>query len=157
MPATPSPNYADKQLLATDATFQSRVKQALLAACSSIKNEGWAVAFHRERETYVGGIMQQPDTYKPIFANVVANEAFVAFVASQGLASFTNDSGNGWTQTNAQVQSGSGTSNRGVSEGDQVNSGVGTKTYAPTLGTSAFWSAFIVGFKPDQLMGQIWT
>lgn len=77
MAATPSPNYADKQLLASDATFQNRVRQSLLAACSSIKNEGTSVAFHRERETFLVGVMNQPETFKVLFANVVAGDASV--------------------------------------------------------------------------------
>ena len=69
-----SPNYNDKLLLASDVTFQGRVRQSLLAACSAIKNEGNAVAFHRERETFLIGVMNQPDTYKILFANIVADD-----------------------------------------------------------------------------------
>ncbi len=75
MPATPSPNYNDKQLLSNDATFQNRVRQALLLACSNIKNEGSSVAFHRERETFLVAIMNQPDVFKLLFANIVADDA----------------------------------------------------------------------------------
>ena len=59
MAATPSPNYNDKQLLAADATFQNRVRQALLAACVLAKLEGNTVPFHRERETFIVAVVQQ--------------------------------------------------------------------------------------------------
>jgi len=75
MPATPSPNYSDKQLLAADVTFQNRVRQAVLSACSSIKNEGNAVAFHRERETFLVAVINQPDVFKILFAQVAADDA----------------------------------------------------------------------------------
>jgi hypothetical protein len=84
MVATPSPNYSDKQLLALDATFVNRVRQSLLTACSSIHNEGWAVAFHRERETYAAGAMNQPEIYKVLFANVVACDANIIGDATVG-------------------------------------------------------------------------
>lgn len=77
MTATPSPNYSDKQILAGDATFQNRVRQSLLAACTSIKNEDTTTAFHRERETFLVGVINQPDTYKVLFAQVVAGDALV--------------------------------------------------------------------------------
>ena len=70
-------SYNDKQLLAAEATFQARVKIALISACVSIKNEGNGVAFHRERETFLVGVMNSPDTYKPLVANAVANDASV--------------------------------------------------------------------------------
>ncbi len=77
MTATPSPNYNDKQLLAAEPTFQNRVRQALLTASSSIKNEGWTIAFHRERETYAVAVMNQPESFKVLFANIVAGDASV--------------------------------------------------------------------------------
>lgn len=75
MAATPSPNYNDKQLLAADVTFQNRVRQSMVAACSNIKNEAVTTAFHRERETFLVGIMNQPDTFKLLFSQIVAGDA----------------------------------------------------------------------------------
>lgn len=74
MAATPSPNYSDQQLLSGDPTFQNRVRQSLLKAAISIKNEG-AVVFHRERETFVVSVMNSPDTYKLLVAQAVATDA----------------------------------------------------------------------------------
>lgn len=68
MAATPSPNYNDKQLLAADPTFQNRVRQSLLQACVLAKLEGYTVAFHRERETFIAAVVSQPDVYKLLFS-----------------------------------------------------------------------------------------
>lgn len=77
MAATPSPNYSDQQLLAADVTFQNRVRQALMTACTNIKSEAVTVAFHRERETFLVAVSNQPDLFKGIFANSVATNASV--------------------------------------------------------------------------------
>ena len=77
MAATPSPNYSDQQLLASDATFQNRVRQSLLAACVSIKNEAVTTAFHREREAFLVGVTNSPDSYKVLVAQSVATNASV--------------------------------------------------------------------------------
>lgn len=85
MAATPSPNYGDQQLLASDSTFQNRVRQSLIAACNAIKTESpTAVAFHRERETFLVAVMNQPDVYKLIFTQIVATNASVIGDATVG-------------------------------------------------------------------------
>ena len=66
-----------KQFLASDTTFQNRVRQSLLSACVAIKNEGASIAFHRERETFLVGVMNSPEIYKPLFTNMVVNDASV--------------------------------------------------------------------------------
>ncbi len=70
-------SYNDKALLAADPSFQSRVRQSLIAACVSIKNEAASTAFHRERETFLVGVMNSPESYKTLFSNAVANDASV--------------------------------------------------------------------------------
>lgn len=75
MAATPSPNYSDKFLLAGDPTFIGRVRQSMIAAAISIKNEAVTTSFHRERETLVVAIMNSPENYKTLFANSVATDA----------------------------------------------------------------------------------
>lgn len=77
MPATPSPNYSDKQFLAADPTFINRVRQAMLTACLSIKNEAVTTAFHREREQFLVNVVNQPELYKVLFTNAVVNDAGV--------------------------------------------------------------------------------
>ena len=68
MPASRNDSY----VLSTDTTFQNRVRSSLIAACVNIENEGWAVPFHRERETFVSQVINSPDTYKQLFANSAA-------------------------------------------------------------------------------------
>jgi hypothetical protein len=70
-------SYNDKYLLSQDATFQNRVRTALIAACISIKNESLLTNFHRERETYLVAVMNSPDSFKAIVAAGVATDASV--------------------------------------------------------------------------------
>ena len=75
--------YQDKAILADNATFQNRARQAMLTGCMSIKNEGWSVAFHRERETFVVAVVNQADTYKKLFASIMASHGDVAGDATE--------------------------------------------------------------------------
>lgn len=70
-------SYSDQQFLAADPVFQNRVRQSLLAACVSIKNEAVTTAFHREREAFLVGVANSPDTYKVLVAQNVATNASV--------------------------------------------------------------------------------
>lgn len=76
----------DMYILSTDPTFQNRVGAALLSAAISIYNEGWAVAFHRERASFASQIITQsvggPD-YRIMFANAVATDTSVIADATQ--------------------------------------------------------------------------
>lgn len=88
---------SDSYILSTDVNFQNRVRTSLVAACISIKNEGVGVAFHRERETYLVAVMNQPDSFKTLFANSVATDASViADATAAGTVTLT--SGNVATQ-----------------------------------------------------------
>jgi hypothetical protein len=91
MAATPSPNYSDQQILATDPTFQNRVRQSLINACVAIKNESpTTVAFHRERETYVVQVMSNPDLFKVIWAQTAAaNSAVIGDATVNGTVPLT--------------------------------------------------------------------
>lgn len=71
-------SHSDRYLLGTDATFQNRVQASLVSACISISNEGWTVAFHRERANFAADILQNPFTpknYVGLFASAVATDA----------------------------------------------------------------------------------
>lgn len=68
---------SDMYLLSQDATFQNRVRAAMISASVAIKNEAITVSFHRERETYCVGILNSPDTYKALFAGTVATDSLV--------------------------------------------------------------------------------
>lgn len=72
MTATASPNYNDQQVLASDVTFQNRVRQSLIFYCETVGAEADTVPYHRERSTYAVSVLNQPDSYKNIFAMVVA-------------------------------------------------------------------------------------
>lgn len=77
-----------------------------------------------------------------------AGELFVAFVGGPGNSgTYTQDSGNGWATPFDDSKSGTLSTDSRVSGGNQVNSGTGTLTFAPTLGASSAWWAAIIGFK----------
>jgi hypothetical protein len=96
MAATPSPNYNDQQLLAGDATFQSRVRQSMINACVGFAN-AQSGTYWRERQTYAVGVMGAPDSYKVIFSQMVAaNSAVIGDATVGGTVPLT--SGNVATQ-----------------------------------------------------------
>lgn len=75
--------HNDKYILSTDVAFRNRVQASLMAACVSIANEGWAVAFHRERAQFVTQILSLPSTWVPLFTNTVSTDASVIGDATQ--------------------------------------------------------------------------
>lgn len=71
-------SYSDQQFLAADPTFQNRVRQSLLAACLAIKSESpTTTPFHREREAFLVGVMNSPDSFKVFVSQSVACNASV--------------------------------------------------------------------------------
>jgi hypothetical protein len=76
----------------------------------------------------------------------LAGEMFLAFIGFAGVStSFTQDSGHGWaTPPNSVITAGNGN----LAGGSQVNAGSGAITFAPTLGASVAWVAFIIGLEP---------
>lgn len=68
---------SDMYILSQEATFQNRIRAAMIAACVSITTEARTTAFHRERETYAVSILNSPDTFKALFAGTVATDASV--------------------------------------------------------------------------------
>lgn len=80
-------SQSDKYQLSQEATFQNRVQASLVAACVSISNEGWAVAFHRERAdfaTRVLGSQNGTPNYVTLFSNAVATDTNVINDATVG-------------------------------------------------------------------------
>jgi hypothetical protein len=81
----------------------------------------------------------------------VAGELFVAATPRAGAIggpdSFTQDTGHGWAAPFNDVGGNGGADSR-VSGGNQVNSGTGAITYAPTYGTAHSQCALICAFKP---------
>jgi hypothetical protein len=51
-------SHSDSFQLSQDTIFQGRVQQAFVQAGISIANEGWAVAFHRERARFISNALQ---------------------------------------------------------------------------------------------------
>src|SRR5215831_12228602 len=75
--------YSDKNLLSTDAGFQSRVRASMISNSLAVTTESFSTAFHRERQTYAVQVLNAPDTYKPLFANTVATDTAVINDATQ--------------------------------------------------------------------------
>lgn len=74
---------SDMYILSQEATFQNRVRAAMLVAAISITTEADSVTWHRERQTYAVSVINAPDTFKMLFANTVATDASVAGAATQ--------------------------------------------------------------------------
>jgi hypothetical protein len=75
--------YSDMNLLRQDTTFQGRVRASMISACIAIINEGWTVAFHRERSTFAVQVVNAPDSFMPLFAGGVATDTTVISDATQ--------------------------------------------------------------------------
>lgn len=74
MPVT----HKDRFTLSTDPTLKTRVQAGLITTCVSIANEGWAVAFHRERANFAAQILAAPSSptdYVQLFTNAVSTDA----------------------------------------------------------------------------------
>lgn len=77
----------DQAALAADATFQSRVQQAIVAAAIAISNEATNAGFHKDRATLAKAVMNSPQTYAVLFAKAVAQDATIM---AQAGTPFTN-------------------------------------------------------------------
>lgn len=79
---------SDEFQLSQDVTFQGRVQASLLAACVSIANEGFSVAFHRERSRFASTILSAINNpqvnYVQLFSNSVSTDPTVIADATQG-------------------------------------------------------------------------
>lgn len=78
-------SLCDEAALTTDATFQNRVRQALIGACLTVPNEavtltgssGVSIQLHLKRVQLCTQILDEPDNFKTIFAAAVATDANV--------------------------------------------------------------------------------
>jgi hypothetical protein len=80
-------SHSDSYQLSQSVPFQNRVQSSLLSACVSIANEGWAVAFHRERTTFIASTLSTSSTLASavlLFTSTVACDANVLADATQG-------------------------------------------------------------------------
>jgi len=75
-------NLNDMATLATDAAFGSRVLMALVKFCTvTVPAETIAtdtVQIHTARKNFAAGILNSPNTYKPLFVNAAAANQTVA-------------------------------------------------------------------------------
>lgn len=75
-------NLNDMATLATDTTFSSRVLIALVQFCTtSVPGESitsTTINLHQQRKAYASQILNNPNTYKPLFTNAVAANQIVA-------------------------------------------------------------------------------
>lgn len=76
-------SHSDRFQLSQDVGFQSRVQAALAAACVNIANEGWAIAFHRERASFAVQILNGAQNFTILFANTVSTDTSVIGDATQ--------------------------------------------------------------------------
>lgn len=88
----------------------------------------------------------------------IAGELFVALAGVHAITStggtYVQDTGNGWSAPYSTSNASYGpTSKNLIGGGNQVNSGTGTKTFAPT-GLVAFQGMQVIGFKPLSLIKQ---
>lgn len=81
-------NLNDMSVLATDTVFGNRVLMSLIEFCtSSIPGEsitGTTVQLHIARKQYASQVLNNPNTYKPLFINAVAANQIVANDATAG-------------------------------------------------------------------------
>lgn len=75
-------NLTDMSILAGDQTFQNRVAEALFIYCwNTVPSESItaaSVSLHNARKNYAAGVLNNPNTFKPLFVNVVASNQIVA-------------------------------------------------------------------------------
>lgn len=81
----------DSAVLSTDATFENRVRESVVATCFNISSEAitglsgtMPIALHLKRANYCQTVLASPDSFKQIFADAVATDANVLADATQG-------------------------------------------------------------------------
>lgn len=77
-------SHGDQAVLASDTTFQNRVRSSLVAACIAIANEGFSVVNHKKRADFCSQVLSAPDSFKTIFAVSVSTDAGVVGDATNG-------------------------------------------------------------------------
>lgn len=78
-------SYSDKYVLSADQGFQNRVRTALLTYCGTvITNDTNATLYSKERRARAVAIVNQPENFKPLYANAAALDALVIGDATNG-------------------------------------------------------------------------
>src|SRR4051794_12927291 len=70
-------SYSDKYILSTDAGFQHRVREALLAYCAQVAGETATTPFHTTRIQRAVAVINQPDSFMSLYANSVSMDTAV--------------------------------------------------------------------------------
>lgn len=79
-------SHSDAYQLSQSPVFQNRVQAALYTYCTVVGSEAWTVPFHRERTTFVTGVLSNISTPNPwvvMFANIASTNATVLADATQ--------------------------------------------------------------------------
>lgn len=74
--------FTDMDALRQDATFQSRIRAAMIQGCVTIGNEADSTGYHRERVTYTAQVINSPDSFVPLFTNAIATDSGVINAAT---------------------------------------------------------------------------
>ncbi len=70
-------SLSDESLLATDPTFISRVRAAMLETALAVSFEAGTTALHGSRFDIAVAVINNPETYKLAFASLAATDANV--------------------------------------------------------------------------------
>lgn len=76
-------SHSDSAVLSSDPSFQNRTRESLLAACISIANEGFAILNHKKRADFCAAVVLTPESYKVLFADMIATDTNVLADATQ--------------------------------------------------------------------------
>lgn len=99
--------FTDMDALRSDATFQARIRTAMVQGCVTIGNENPdTVPYHRERVTYTAQVINAPDAFVPLFANAIVTDSGVINAAtSNGTIAITgaNAAARAAVVTDAQI------------------------------------------------------
>lgn len=97
--------YSDSFQLSINGSFQNRVAMSLGRACINVGTESMStIPFHRERQSYAAGVLNNLTFYTTLFANVVATDVTVlADVAASTPLTSTNSSTAQLSVTDAHI------------------------------------------------------
>lgn len=85
-------SYTDKYFLGQNATFQKRVRAALIANAVTISNEALTVAFHYQRVKLANAILLNADLYVAYFTPALSTDAtIIADATSSGTIAIPDD------------------------------------------------------------------
>lgn len=126
-------------------TKQSTVHQAGISAFYSTFGQTTSAVFDSATVAGNFGSSSAPTVTSAASAGQ-SGELFAACSGNRATSTFTQDTGNGWSTPFDSAGAAVPTSVL-FGGGNFINSGTGTKTYAPTMGSSSSWADIITSFK----------